>query len=186
MKYPEKYLYWRGHALRYSIPYIDRYPLWKNLKPDDELKVWHYIEDHYLEKYRMFFQVDVDWGSTGLWEIQTPGSTGTLACYPNDYLGSPPQVVKDLTEWVQGYDENAQPWKSDDAFDYDEFAQNGLEIAKKIKLYAPKDIYLQFHVFQEIVVIDDGVIELDVPLFIQNLTGFRSLQSYHLEHPDPE
>lgn len=186
MKYLREYQQWRNHDLRYNLKWLKRHPIWENLQPCDEDKVWLYIENHYLDKYRMLFQVDCDWGSTGIWEIASPASTATGACYPNDILGSPPDVVSELEAWVNFHDQNACPECEKDDFDYTTFGAWGLSIAKKIKWCAPNDIYLEFHVFQELVKVDDGVIELDVPEYIQKLTGYRSLQTWIAEHPDEE
>jgi hypothetical protein len=50
----------------------------------------------------------------------------------------------------------------------------GLRIAKDVKRNLPSDYYVEFHVFRELVIADDGVIELDIPEWIRELVGLQT------------
>ena len=174
MKYPNLYQMWRNHDLRYKLTYFERHPLWQNLRVEDEERVWLFIEEHYFDRYHKFIQIYPEWESTGLWKKPFPGSDDLGFNISCDHLGLPQDVCKKVQEWQDYFDNYAEPWNKEDPCDYQKLNEWGLAVAKEVKRCAPPDFYVEYNQLCELVIIDDEVIELDVPEFIRNLTGFKS------------
>ena len=153
--------------------------LWKGLRESEEENAWTFIEENYLEKYRMFVRVFPDYGSSGVWENPYPGNGAVLNIDPEETLGLPLEVCELLKEYQDYFDKNSprdpsNEWEEDPC-DHDEWDAWGLRVAKEVKRFTSPDVYIEFHQFRELVIINDEVVELDVPEFIKNLTRQNDL-----------
>lgn len=150
------------------MPGYSRSPLWEKLAAEDEIAAWLFIEENYLEKYKMFVKIEPEWSSSGIWQIHYPGSIGTGPCLVDNYLDLPQSVCDKVQAWQEYFDNNAKPWREkDDPMDYDLFDQWGLEVAREVKRFAPPDYYVEYHWFRELVLVGDKVIHKEIPEYIR-------------------
>lgn len=172
--------------MKYQPKYIDLYELWKShdlakyrpnfyqyLHPDDELLIWQFIEEHYLERYSFILGVRFEWASDGLWAIQYPGSVSYGLCCSIDEFELPSDIVEAVFAWHDPLD--ARPIASLEAdavdpFDYDASDQLGLIAAKCIKAHLGDSVYVEFRPFQEIKLIEGVAVELPIPSFIMTVS----------------
>ena len=165
MKYPELFITWSKFVFREEYPD----PVMKGLSAEKREAVWLFIEENYINKYRMFVKIDVDYGSSGIWQNPFPGTRAAVINLHCETLELPPEVCKKLDEWQEYFDLNATPWEEIDPCDYELLDRWGLEVAKEVKRYAPTDVYIEYHQFRELVLQGDEVIELGVPTYIRDL-----------------
>lgn len=169
--FPNRYRQWKNHDLAYHGPGLGSYrpPFYENLKPEDETRVWRFIEENYLHRYEAFMAVRFDWFSSGLWTIPYPGSVADTANVRLERLGMPERTKALLGEWHDELD--AQPYDGfNEDFDYEASQAKGLAAAKEVKRFLGKEVYLEFRLFREIIVSDGEAVELDVPPFIQQFS----------------
>jgi hypothetical protein len=175
--FPELYRWWKNHDLKHHEDLGSIRPwFYEGLKPEDEPRVWRFIEENYLLRYDEFMAVRFDWSSSGLWSIPFPGSVADCFNYSDlGELGLSERARRLLKEWHDPLD--ARPYdleEEDEDFDYEASDARGLEAAKEIKLSLGEKVYLEFRPFQEIVITDDGrAEETRVPQFILELSGTR-------------
>jgi len=177
--FPNLYRLWKRHDLalhRDDLGSI-RPPLYEGLKPEDEPKVWRFIEENYLLRYKEFLGIRFDWSSSGLWLIPFPGSVsygpnvGDLAAF-----GIPERARNSLKAWHAPLD--ALPYDPDDdgGFDWEASDRRGLAAAVEVKKAVGSKVYVEFEPFREIIRLGDGTPQqLPVPAFITDLTGGESL-----------
>jgi len=175
--FPNLYRLWKRHdlALHRDLGSI-RPSFYEGLKPEDEPKVWRFIEENYLLRYREFLGIRFDWSSSGLWLIPFPGSVGygpnvgDLAAF-----GIPEHAGNLLKAWHDPLD--ALPYDPDDGgFDWEASDRRGLAAAGEVKRAVGSEVYVEFKPFREIVFLADGTPEqLPVPAFIKDLTGGEPL-----------
>lgn len=65
--YPNRYQLWLEHDLANHRP-----EFYKNLRVEDQLSVWRFIEQQYLKKYEQLFRVEFEWSADGIWGIPFP------------------------------------------------------------------------------------------------------------------
>jgi hypothetical protein len=164
LKFPDLYELWKSHDLAKYRPNFYQY-----LHPTDELVIWQFIEEHYLERYSLILGVRFEWGSDGLWAIRYPGSIGYGGHCSIERFGFPPDIVEAVFAWHEPLD--ARPLESlepniVDPFDYDASDQLGLMAAKRIKQHLGDSVYVEFKPFQEIKMIDGVAVEVPIPSFI--------------------
>jgi hypothetical protein len=166
--FPRLYRQWVNHDLKYHEDIGSIRPwFYEGLKPEDQPRVWRFIEENYLLKYDNFMAVRFDWSSSGLWEIPFPGSRRDVANIGLEGLGVPERARRMLKEWHDPLD--ATLYEEGD-FDYEASDARGLAAAKEVKLFLGERIYLEFRPFQEIVITRGGrVEEAGVPEFILKL-----------------
>jgi hypothetical protein len=166
--FPRLYRQWVNHDLKYHEDIGSIRPwFYEGLKPEDQPRVWRFIEENYLLKYDNFMAVRFDWSSSGLWEIPFPGSRRDVANIGLEGLGVPERARRMLKEWHDPLD--ATLYEEED-FDYEASDARGLAAAKEVKLFLGERIYLEFRPFQEIVITREGrVEEAGVPEFILKL-----------------
>ena len=163
--FPDRYQLWLSHDLAKFCP-----DFYKALRPEDQLPVWQFIEQHYLLKYQSLFCIEFDWGSSGLWKIPFPGSVSKPCCYGPQALNLPDALANQLQAWHDHIDANFEPWAKSNQFDWNASNHDGLEIAKRIKAHIGPCIYLEFNAFRELVIQGDEVIELPTPDFLATIT----------------
>lgn len=165
--FPRLYRQWVNHDLKHHADIGSIRPwFYEGLKPEDQPRVWHFIEENYLLKYDNFMAVRFDWFSSGLWAIPFPGSRRDIYNIGVEGLGMPEGARKLLREWHDPLD--AQPYDQDEVdFDHQASYARGLAAAKEVKLFLGERVYLEFRPFQEIVVTREGrAEEAEVPDFI--------------------
>jgi hypothetical protein len=169
--FPRLYRRWVNHDLKYHEDIGNIRPwFYEGLKPEDQARVWRFIEENYLLRYERFMAVRFDWSSSGLWEIRFPGSVryGGNICLEG--LGLPERVKRLLREWHDPLDATLYEEGAKD-FDQEASDARGLAAAKEVKLFLGERIYLEFRPFQEIVMTPGGgAEELGVPEFILDLS----------------
>jgi hypothetical protein len=159
MIFEKLYQLWCEHDLDKYTPEI-----YRNLKAKNRPLVWEIIENRYLKVYPELIRIEFEWSSTGIWRIPFPGSVTMGPNCNYSFLGLPEEAIAMLKEWHDFIDENAQPWNKDDKFDYDRAHEWGFEVTLKLRKYVPKEYYLEYHPFQEIVSgVSGQPLELDVP-----------------------
>ena len=165
--FPRLYQQWVNHDLKHHADIGSIRPwFYEGLKPEDEPRVWHFIEENYLLGYDNFMAVRFDWHSSGLWEIPFPGSVRYGANIGLEGWGVPARVKDLLGEWHNPLD--TQPYDGDEE-DFDHLASDarGLAAAEEVKLFLGERVYLEFRPFQEIVITRGGrAEEAEVPHFI--------------------
>lgn len=165
MQFPDRYKHWCSHDLDGGYS-----KLYKGLQVEDRAKVWAFIEENYLERYRLILLLGFDWGAEGIWSPPFPGSVAMGGAWDLKNLGLPEEVAATVLEWHDFADERNAPWDPNCTFDYDSWGRWGLQVAKRVRLALPEDIYLEYHPFRQLVAGDRGsVLELEVPAFIQAL-----------------
>lgn len=104
------------------------------------------------------------------WQIDYPGSMGTGPCLVNNYLDLPKDVCNEVQDWQDYYDRDAQPWRAEgDPMDYDVLHEWGLRVTKEVRRFVPPDYYIEYNLFQELVIAGNEVIEKEVPEYLRNL-----------------
>jgi hypothetical protein len=164
-KFPDLYELWKSH----DLAKCRRPSFYQYLHPDDELVVWQFIEEHYLERYSFMLGLRFEWGSDGLWAIRFPGSVRCGGHCDIDRFGFPPDIVEAVFAWHEPLDdrpiESLGPNKVD-PFDYEASNQLGLVAAKRIKQHLGDSVYVEFRPFQEIKIIEGVAVEIPIPSFI--------------------
>ena len=158
--YPDRYQLWLEHDLANHRP-----AFYKDLRVDDQLPLWRFIEQHYLTRYEQLFRIEFEWSADGIWGIPFPGSVSVRGCYGPEDLNLPDSLTASLRHWHDNIDENVEPWSSSKPFDWDASDRAGLAIAKRIKAHVGPNIYLEFNSFRELAKAGDEIIELPVPDF---------------------
>ena len=144
--------------------------MYKHLRVEDQPLVWDFIEKNYLERYRLILTVDFEWSASGLWSPKCPGSVGMGAMMDPSEFDLPAEVVAALEEWHGYGDTYMEPWEPKNSFDHEMWSRWGLQVAKRVALALPEDIYLEYNPFRQLVVGNRGtVIELDIPAFIRDI-----------------
>lgn len=165
--FPRLYRQWVNHDLKNHEDIGSIRPwFYEGLKPEDRQRVWRFIEENYLLRYDEFMAVRFDWFSSGLWKIPFPGSRRDIYNIGLEGLGMPERAKRLLKEWHDPLD--AQPYDRDEE-DFDQAASDarGLAAAKEVKLFLGEQIYLEFRLFQEMVITRGGrAEEAGVPEFI--------------------
>lgn len=167
--FPELYERWKNHDLAYHDDLGSIRPwFYERLKPEDEPRVWRFIEENYLLRYENFMAVRFEWSSSGLWKIPFPGSVGYGWHTEPEDIGLPGRARDLLREWHDPLDDPRR-LDDDDYFDYEASDEKGLAAAKQVKLFLGEKVYLEFHPFREIAISPDGeATETEVPEFISH------------------
>lgn len=172
IRFPDLLILWQNHDLvsRESEGWDPRPEFYRDLRRENELEVWRFIESNYLLRYERFVRVEFEWSAEGLWSIPFPGSLG-LGEYlsPTRTFGMPGPLVARIRAWHDALD-RLEPGE-DPAFDYGASDTEGVEIAKEVKLFLGDDYYVEYHPFREIAVRGGEPIELEVPRFVLDLAG---------------
>ncbi len=170
IRFPELLILWQNHDLvnRESEGWDPRPEFYKGLRREDELKVWRFIEEQYLLRYRDLARVEFEWSAEGLWGIPFPGSL-SLGEYlsPRDF-NMPETLTARIQEWHGALD-RLDP--GDPGFEDEASHEEGSAIAKEVKLFLGDDYYVEHHPFREIAIRDGEPVELEIPRFITNLSG---------------
>ena len=170
MRFPDLFERWKGHDLGDHGPHIGSFRpgFYEGLGRQDEPVVWRCIEENYLSKYENFLRVEFEWSAEGLWRIPFPGSAG-LGEYrsPADY-GMPERLTRRIRAWHGALD-RLEPGGENSHFDYDALDEEGLEVAREVKLFLGEDHYVEYWPFREISIKGGGTVELEVPAFIVDL-----------------
>ena len=142
--FPRLYRQWINHDLKYHEDIGSIRPwFYEGLKPEDQPRVWRFIEENYLLKYDEFMAVRFDWSSSGLWEMPFPGSRRDVGNICLEGLGMPERAKRLLREWHDPLD--ARPYDEDEEdFDYEASDARGLAAAKEVKLFLGERAYLEF------------------------------------------
>jgi len=90
IQHQEAYRVWQTYALGKALPQVvsvshqgktsdeiitpERYSLYEHLAVEDEMIVWRYIEENYLNKYSKFMCLRFEWCVLPCWTIHFPGS----------------------------------------------------------------------------------------------------------------
>lgn len=164
---------WTEHDLADHGPEFGscRPGFYEGLRCEDEPVVWRFIEENYRRKYRGFVRIDFDWMADGLWEIPFPGSVSMGSSLSPEKFGMPGPLAARVHAWQANLD-SREPGAEPEEEDFDHEASNaeGLEIAREVKLFLGNDYYVEYWPFREIVIRDGGAVELDVPIYITDLT----------------
>jgi hypothetical protein len=170
VRFPELLILWQNHDLvnRESEGWDPRPEFYKGLRREDELKVWRFIEEQYLLRYMNLVRVEFEWSAEGLWGIPFPGSL-RLGEYlsPRDFK-LPENLTVRIREWHGALDrlDPAGPELEDEASH-----EEGLAVAKEVKLFLGDDYYVEYRPFREIIIRDGEPVELEIPKFITDLSG---------------
>jgi hypothetical protein len=173
-QFPRLFRQWTSHDLAFHTDLGSIRPeFYEGLRREDEPKVWRFIEENYLLKYRRpLVRIDFDWMAWGLWDIPFPGSVRMEFALSPAYFGMSGPLAARIQAWQDNLDSRdvgADPEEED--FDYEASDAEALEIAKAVKLFLGRDYYVEFRPFREIALRDGEPVELDVPSFITDLTG---------------
>ena len=169
LSHPDLYDRWRRHDLAKYRP-----PFYQGLLSEHEIQVWQYIEQHYLDgRYRTLIRVEFEWSAEGLWHIPFPGSVDMGEMLGPVDFEMPESLVAHIMAWHDEIDNNARPWDQDDRFDYQASHEKGFQVALDVKRFLGVDHYVEYNYFKELVIINGDVVELDIPKYIQQLSGLR-------------
>ena len=179
--FPSLYQTWRDFDLGYyrgSGP--KRLWFYANVRPDDELRLWRFIEENYLLRYEEFVGVRFDWCSSGLWSLPFPGANAARWNFDlNDIeiLDRNERFLKNvklserarrlLKEWHDPLD--ARPLEGGDHFDDEASEARGLAAAVEVKRSLGEDIYVEYRKFREIVIVEGEPKELGAPEYVLEL-----------------
>lgn len=180
--FPNLYQTWRDFDLGYYSGLGPRRSwFYTNLRPDDELRLWRFIEQNYLLRYEEFMAVRSDWYSSGLWSLPFPGSNADRWNFSNldnveildrderflENREIPERAQRLLREWHDPLD--ARPLEGGDHFDHEASEARGLAAAGEVKLSLGEDIYVEYRKFREIVIVEGEPKELEVPEYVLEL-----------------
>lgn len=182
IQHQEAYDLWQTYALRKALPRVisvshqeqtsnetitlERYPIYEHLAVEDEMIVWRYIEDNYLNKYSKFMCLRFEWSFLACWEIDYPGSWQLGEDIMPEELNLPQTILDALEAWHSERDRNSKPWNEDDDFDYVSSDAKGLACALSMRPYISDDVYFEYSDFREIKMVNGVAVELPVPSFI--------------------
>ena len=171
--FSSRYRQWKNHDLASMGRGLGSYrpPFYENLKPEDEARVWRFIEENYLLRYEKFMAVRFDLVLFRFVDDTFSGvSSGHRDGPPRNVLDMPEQTKLLLAEWHDELD--AQPYEDfEEDFDYDASQAKGLAAAKEVKHFLGEGVYLEFRLFRGIAISDGKAVELDMPPFIQRFSG---------------
>ncbi len=177
--FPSLYQTWRDFDLGYYSGIGTRRSwFYANVRPDDELRIWRFVEENYLLRYEEFMGVRFDWCSSGLWSLPYPGANGDRWNFSDlndiEILDRKERFLKNaklsdraqqlLEEWHDPLD--ALPLEGGDHFDHEASEARGLAAAVEVKRSLGEDIYVEYRKFQEIIIVDGETKELGVPEYI--------------------
>lgn len=170
--FPSLYRLWKNHDLAYHEHLGSIRPwFYEGLRPEDEPRVWRFVEENYLLKYEGFADIRFDWSSSGLWRIPFPGSVSdTYAISGLEALGMPERARRLLREWHDPLDARPYDLEEDERFDYEADAARGLAAAKEVKRFLGERVYLEFRLFREISLLEGEPEEFRVPEFTLGFT----------------
>lgn len=167
LMYPALFEQWKSHDLAKYRP-----SFYQGLLPEDEILVWQYIEQHYLDgRYQSLVRVDFEWGAEGLWQIPFPGSVQMGKMLRREYFDMPESLDALIADWHDEIDNNARPWQTDSRIDYEESYEKGFRAALEVKRFLGADFYVEYNPFKELVIADGDVRESDIPQYIRQLSG---------------
>jgi hypothetical protein len=176
IRFPDLLILWQNHDLvnRESEGWDPRPDFYKGLRREDELRVWRFIEENYLLKYRRpLVRIEFEWAAEGLWGIPFPGSLRLGEYLSPRTFGMPEDLILRIQEWHDELDRREDPSISpeeDPNFDHESSHAKGLAAAKEVKLFLGNDYYVEYRPFREITVRDGEPVELEVPKFIADLS----------------
>lgn len=172
-RFPELLGLWRSHDLTFHEDLGSIRPwFYEGLRPEDELRVWEYVERNYLLRYEYLIGVRFEWSAEGLWRIPFPGSVRYGEYLSPRRFGMPKELVRKIKEWHDEVDLRGPSidLEADPNFDYEAWHAKGLTAAKGVKAFLGEDYYVEYRPFREIAIVDGTPLELEVPEFITDLT----------------
>ena len=89
IKFPELLILWQNRDLVDHAPAFGDYrpEFYKGLRRRDEFRVWRFIGDNYLSRYkRTLVRVGFDWMADSQWDIPFPGSVMMVAALSLRFL----------------------------------------------------------------------------------------------------
>lgn len=140
MKFPERYARWFSHDLASYRP-----TLYAQLAEEDAPVFWRWLERRYLNQYREFIQLqgDIDGcRARGLW---FPGSVSRRYFITVKLLNLSAPLCRDLEAWRDDLERGYVPWNGVTDFDLEKFDESGLALAKRLKLEAGADVYVEYY-----------------------------------------
>lgn len=144
VNFPEYYQFWLDHD-------VDRCDNWlfRDLSPSDLYLYWDALERKYLDRYRTFLRLEYEFGCSGLVSIDFPGAM-CISPYIaiDEVLSVPLPLYWEIRGWCELADRVALGHGSNE--DNNHEYSWGLEVAKKVALYVPKDIYFEYFPLQQI------------------------------------
>jgi hypothetical protein len=154
--FPGLYRQWVDHDLKRHADIGSIRPwFYEGLLPEDEPRVWRFIEENYLLGYDAFMAVRFDWYSSGLWKIPFPGSVGYGINVGLEGWGVPERVEDLLGAWHGPLD--AQPYDEyEEDFDHEASDARGLAAVREAKLFLGERVYVEFRPLREIVLTRGG------------------------------
>ncbi len=96
------------------------------------------------EQYKMLLRVDVDWGSTGIWEIEEPGARFAGRNVGYDLLPISPELRSRFEKWTSWHEpgDGCDRHRQADPFLFGAYAWS---LAIDLKRELGEDFYVEYH-----------------------------------------
>ncbi len=96
-----------------------------------------------LSEYKALLRIDVDFGSSGIWEITEPGQRYAGTCRAYESLKLPAALVQRFDYWTSWFDAH-EPWNGTPGFDTELFRAYGFSLAIDLKRVLGDDFYVEY------------------------------------------
>lgn len=191
VQHPEAYRIWQTYALGKELPRVIAISrqgeisdeimnpsvnaIYEHLAFEDEMLIWQYIEENYLNKYHSFICLRFEWSFLSCWQIDFPGSEQLGEEIMPEELNLPKTVLDELDAWHSERDQLFEPWDENNVFDYDASEIKGLAAALSMRPYLSDHVYFEYNLFREITMMDGLAVELPIPSFIVTICHWRPM-----------
>lgn len=96
-----------------------------------------------LNEYKALLRIDVDWGSTGIWEIKEPKQRYAGRCVAYEGLNLPKWLVDRFEYWTTWHDAH-EPWKETPGLDSELWRAYAFSLAIDLKRTLGDDYYVEY------------------------------------------
>jgi hypothetical protein len=96
-----------------------------------------------LNEYKVLLRIDVDWGSTGIWQIKEPKQRCAGGCVVYEELKLPQWLVDRFEYWTNWHDAH-EPWKETPGLDSELWRAYAFSLAIDLKRVLGDDYYVEY------------------------------------------
>ena len=96
-----------------------------------------------LHEYRAILRVDVDFDSTGIWEVPEPCFRYAGKCVSYSSLGLPEWLIERFDYWTSWFNAH-EPWRDTPGLDGELFRAYAFSLAADLKRVLGDDYYIEY------------------------------------------
>ena len=153
-KWPEQFYLW----ITYDMQHKERRKFYKDLKPEEYLKFWNYIEEKYLRPFNRFVAVEYKYGEKPcIYNLPFPGSLDKGKAIRLSDLKLPLKLRKVINGFINDNNEGMENL----SLEIQELVKlsTGLGIASMLKQHFGDKVYVEVNPFKEITISDNHSVE---------------------------